>query len=132
MYCENCGKELEENASFCAYCGAPVLPSKDNLNVLFMFLSIFFPLFGFIYGLLNYITNNGKPYKPYILAASISYIVMNVAVIVFAVLEMKFVFSAITNEDSPLVDSILDTIIKLVKVMINLLGKWAEYVSRFR
>ncbi len=132
MYCENCGKELEENVLFCAYCGVPVPSSKDNLNVLFMVLSILFPIFGFVYGLINYLSNNGKPYKRFILAASISYIVMNVAVIVFAVLEMKFVFSAITNEDSPLVDSILDTIIKLFKAMINLLGKWAEYVSRFR
>lgn len=132
MYCENCGKELEENVLFCAYCGVPVPSSKDNLNVLFMVLSILFPIFGFVYGLINYLSNNGKPYKRFILAASISYVVMNVAVIVFSVFMMNLFFNEITNENSPLGNFLTDLFVKFIYLLGDLLEKWAEYVSRFR
>lgn len=131
MYCENCGKELEENASFCAYCGAPVLPSKDNLNILFMFLSIFFPIFGFIYGLFNYITNNGKPYKPYILAACISHVVVNIAITIYSIIMMNVFLDAVVNEDNPFVNFMFDAFIKIMKYLLDLLEKWLESVSGY-
>ena len=30
MFCENCGRELEENAAFCSYCGQPIENSPEQ------------------------------------------------------------------------------------------------------
>ena len=31
MYCQNCGKENEENSKFCLYCGATLM-NENNMN----------------------------------------------------------------------------------------------------
>lgn len=32
MFCKNCGKELEDNARFCAYCGSQINETEKNEN----------------------------------------------------------------------------------------------------
>ena len=131
MYCENCGSELKANDKFCTYCGAevPPLPSeyKGKFSKLFMFLSIFVPVFGFFYGIINYLSNNGKPWKPYILAASISYIVMWIVSIAVDLIFMNIIAYAVMGEDS-LVGKIMVTIfVKFIDFLEICLEKYVEF-----
>lgn len=32
MFCRNCGKEINDNSTFCPHCGKPVLGNKPNTN----------------------------------------------------------------------------------------------------
>lgn len=63
MYCQNCGKELNDNADVCLNCGKlvrdnaqttsePIKPVKDTGSVGWAFLGFFFPLVGLILYLL--------------------------------------------------------------------------------
>ena len=55
MYCMNCGKQIDENDSFCPNCGytinnmwvAPKI--QDKVSVGLVILAVLIPLFGFIY-----------------------------------------------------------------------------------
>lgn len=56
-YCEHCGKEMLDEAVFCVNCGRSILPVNNNMrkgidtsvSEGLLVLSVFVPLFGFIY-----------------------------------------------------------------------------------
>jgi uncharacterized membrane protein YvbJ len=66
MYCSNCGKEIEDSAHVCMYCGVPTnqkkqsqIISEDNqTGCLIGGLSFFFPIVGLI---LYFVWKETKP-----------------------------------------------------------------------
>ncbi len=61
MFCENCGKEINNGAIVCPGCGCAIGSSpaasvvvEDKVNVGLCVLSAFIPLFGIIYWALKY------------------------------------------------------------------------------
>ncbi len=57
MLCKKCGEEIRDDAVVCVHCGCSVEAEKpvvkDKINILFVIISFLFPLFGFIYGIIN-------------------------------------------------------------------------------
>lgn len=56
MYCNHCGKLIDDNSAFCTYCGKQIentqnaqnVENKDNFDVVFSILSFLIPLAGLI------------------------------------------------------------------------------------
>lgn len=71
MYCQKCGKEINDDAVVCVHCGCAVnqaafnqTAGMDKANVGLVILSFLFPLFGWIYGGIRYkdYPNSSKTY----------------------------------------------------------------------
>lgn len=95
MYCSNCGKELNDNADVCIYCGAftnknnnkrtNVEQKEFNTVALVGFIfSFFFPLVGFILGLIGMgkakKTNSGIGFAIAAVLLSLIFILINIIV----------------------------------------------------
>lgn len=56
-FCQHCGKQLLDEAVICPGCGCAVpaanAAAADEVNIGFVILSVFIPLFGFIYWAIN-------------------------------------------------------------------------------
>lgn len=72
MYCQNCGKEINDDAVVCVHCGCLVnqgqslhkLEKQDKANIGLGIVSFLFPIFGWIYGGIRYSEhpNSSKTY----------------------------------------------------------------------
>lgn len=81
MYCQNCGKEVNDNAVVCVHCGCVVNREalnksleEDKTSVGLAILSFLIPLFGWIYGGVRY-KEYPKSSKVYIECGLISFII---------------------------------------------------------
>ena len=85
-FCQNCGKELLDEAVICPGCGCQVKSSDDSVNAGFVVLSVFIPLFGIIYWPLNTKTHH-KTAQACGIAAIISWAISAiVSAVYFAIL----------------------------------------------
>lgn len=93
MFCKHCGKEINDNAVVCVYCGCAVSERYNEpdpnapANGWLVFLSFLVPLFGIIYGCIEQSKGRKRAGKAY-LAVAIGTMALGVLVYVvsFAVI----------------------------------------------
>lgn len=100
MYCDNCGREIDDRAVICPHCGVAVgkramqnVEQSNTLAIVGFVLSFFIALAGLICSILGYkkSKNEGAPHKGLALAG----IIISAVSIGLAVLIYIIVFAAI-------------------------------------
>lgn len=111
MFCRNCGKEVDDKAYVCPYCGvivgkngAETQPKNDSniLAVIGFVLSFVIPLAGLICSILGYnkSKNEGLPYKNLAFAGiiiSTAVMVLSVVVTTVSIISVFVGLGAIIN-----------------------------------
>ncbi len=62
MFCKNCGKEINDRAAFCAYCGVPTSHDESSqqteatnvLAIIGFIFSFFIPIVGIVCSIIGY------------------------------------------------------------------------------
>lgn len=100
MFCKSCGKEINDQAVVCPYCGVqtgtfqniPQQPAQpyaqndaDETNVGLIILSVLIPLVGIILGAVNMSNGKKKSGKAYLLAGIITVAVELVIAIIIGI-----------------------------------------------
>ena len=124
MYCINCGSSINNNDVFCKNCGHQINPSEilhtqndllnnNNINlsvIIFCFLAFIFPLFGYVYWLIQ------KDKKPYNALTVGKWAVTGTAIHILGfVLGIVFIVILIT-EIAPHIDSGIDALYKFFSI----------------
>lgn len=89
MYCQKCGKEIDDDAVVCAHCGCLVnqaqplakASKQDKANIGLGIVSFIVPVFGWIYGGIRY-SEHPKSSKTYITCGIVGF-VLNLLVFLF-------------------------------------------------
>ena len=95
MYCQKCGKEIDDDAEICRYCGNKIndIPKKDSdtsktgIGILLGFLS----LLGLIVGLLYPADTLAR--KTFIKAWAITFVILTALEIIFCILIFSMMMS---------------------------------------
>ncbi len=95
MYCENCGREIDDNAVICPHCGVAVgrkanqsVEQGNTLAIVGFVLSFFIALAGLICSIIGYkkSKNEGAPHQGLALAGIIiSAISMGLALLIYII-----------------------------------------------
>ncbi len=108
MYCKNCGKEIDDKAAICVYCGVPTsayvrldgqadIPEQNNVMAIVGFvLSFFVAVAGLICSIIGYrnVPKYGGKGRGFALAGIIISIVSIIGTVIYICIALSFLFSA--------------------------------------
>ena len=104
MYCKNCGKEIDNNAYVCPYCGFKTVETKPETNgmaIAGLVCAFFIPLLGLIFGCIGLqkskeLGGEGRGMSIAAIVISVVWMVIAVLIIIITVIMTAAVMSSMT------------------------------------